>query len=112
MLDDLGYETVQARSGEEAAELVAGGLVPDLLVTDHLMPGMSGVDLIRIVQTRLPLVPVLLVSGYSEPAGVPPGLACMTKPFRKAQLAEQIERLCRPAQAAEIHCENLVPAAV
>ena len=100
MLGDLGYEAIQATSGEEAAELVAGGLAPDLVVTDHLMPGMSGVDLARLIQARLPLVPVLLVSGYSDPAGIPPGIAWLTKPFRKAQLAEQIERLCSATQTA------------
>ena len=96
MLADLGYEVVQARSGEEAAELVEDGLVPELMVTDHLMPGMSGVDLARFVHARLPRVPVLLVSGYSDPAGIPPEMTCLTKPFRKAQLADQISRL-RPA---------------
>ena len=45
------------------------------------------------------MMPVLLVSGYSDPAGVPPGIACLTKPFRKAQLAEQIARLKEPAAA-------------
>ena len=100
MLADLGYEVITAKSGEDAAELVAGGLVPDLVVTDHLMPGMSGVDLARLLQSRLPLVPVLLVSGYSDPAGIPPGMACLTKPFRKAQLADQIARLRTAPQAA------------
>ena len=99
MLADIGFQIVQASSGEEAAELVDGGLCPDVLVTDHLMPGMSGVDLARLVQARLPLTPVLLVSGYSDPAGIPPGIACLTKPFRKAQLAEQIARLKEPAAA-------------
>ena len=99
MLADLGYQVVQAVSGEEAAELVGNGLVPDLMVTDHLMPGISGVDLARLVHARLPLVPVLLVSGYSDPAGIPPSIPCLTKPFRKAQLAEQIERLRQPVAA-------------
>ena len=99
MLADIGFQIVQASSGEEAAELLDGGLCPDVLVTDHLMPGMSGVDLARLVQARLPLMPVLLVSGYSDPAGIPPGIACLTKPFRKAQLAEQIARLKEPAAA-------------
>jgi PAS domain S-box-containing protein len=99
MLADLGYRIVQAASGEEAAELLAGGLVPELMVTDHLMPGMSGVDLARLAQARLPRMPVLIVSGYSDPAGIPPGLVCLTKPFRKAQLAEHLSRLRQSAAA-------------
>jgi CheY-like chemotaxis protein len=90
---DLGYRVVEARSGEEAAELIDGGVHVDLLVTDHLMPGMSGVDLIRVVEARHPGTPFLLVSGYSDPDGIPPGIPCLTKPFRKAQLEEQIARL-------------------
>ncbi len=44
----------------------------DLLVTDHLMPGMSGTDLARLVQARRPGVAILLVSGYAEAEGVEP----------------------------------------
>jgi PAS domain S-box-containing protein len=99
MLADLGYRVVQATSGEEAAELVESGMVPDLLVTDHLMPGMSGIDLARLVLARLPRLPVLMVSGYTDPAGIPPGIPCLTKPFRKAQLAEQVALLIQPAAA-------------
>ena len=95
LMRELGYKVVEARSGEEAAELVESGLHADLVVTDHLMPGMSGVDLARLIQSQHPGTPTLLVTGYSDPAGIPPGLPCLTKPFRKAQLEEQIERLQR-----------------
>jgi len=93
LLRELGFQVVEACSGEEAAELLDSGLHADLLVTDHLMPGMSGVDLARLVEARRPGTPILLVSGYSDPAGIPPGLPCLTKPFRKIQLEEQIARL-------------------
>jgi CheY-like chemotaxis protein len=95
MLSNLGYEVVEARSGEEAAELVARGLGIDLLVTDHVMPGMSGSDLARMARARRPGLPVLLVSGFSDPHGLPPDLPCLTKPFRKAQLAEKVAALMR-----------------
>ena len=99
LLHELGYEVVEASSGEEAAELVERGLHADLLVTDHLMPGMSGVDLARLIRMRSPRTRILLVSGYSDPAGIPPGIPCLTKPFRKAQLQEQIARLRIPSEA-------------
>ena len=72
MLEELGFEVRQAVSGEAALALVAGGTRPDLLVTDHLMPGMTGVDLARAVQGRMPGLPVLIVSGYAEAEGVAP----------------------------------------
>ncbi|WP_324808750.1 response regulator [Sphingomonas sp. LY29] len=45
MLTDLGFSVVEAASAEEALHLVGQGLELDLLVTDHLMPGMSGTEL-------------------------------------------------------------------
>jgi CheY-like chemotaxis protein len=87
MLMDLGYEVVEAQSAEEALRMVQEGLRPDLVVTDHLMPGMSGVDLARDLRSRRPDLPVLIVSGYAEADGVAPGLPRLTKPFRSAELA-------------------------
>lgn len=86
MLEDLGYEVRQANSGEAATTLIAQGLVPDLLVTDHLMPGMTGVDLARTLREAMPKLPVLIVSGYAEAEGVAPDLLRLTKPFRSAEL--------------------------
>ena len=95
LMTELGYEVIQARSAEEAAEHIGRGIHVDLIVTDQIMPGMSGVDLARIVRARSPRTLVLLVSGYSDPNGVPPDLICLHKPFRKADLAEHIARLRR-----------------
>jgi CheY-like chemotaxis protein len=97
MLTSLGYRVIDARSGEEAAELFARGFTADLLVTDHLMPGMNGADLARIVRAQHPALPVLLVSGYSDPNGVPSDLTCLVKPFRLAQLDAHIAKVKRAA---------------
>lgn len=93
MLEDLGYEVRQADSAEAALTLVDQGLVPDLLVTDHLMPGMSGVDLARALRDRFSALPVLIVSGYAEAEGIAPDLPRLTKPFRSAELEAFIARL-------------------
>jgi PAS domain S-box-containing protein len=93
MLEDLGYEVRQESSAEAALALVDHGLVPDLLVTDHLMPGMSGVDLVRALRARLSALPVLIVSGYAEAEGIDPDLPRLTKPFRSAELEASIARL-------------------
>ncbi|WP_375391970.1 PAS domain-containing protein [uncultured Sphingomonas sp.] len=93
MLVELGYSVVEARSGEEALELVGRGLEPDLLVTDHLMPGISGTELARTVRTDLPDTRVLIVSGYAEAEGIDPDLPRLTKPFRNADLAESLATL-------------------
>ena len=70
MLADLGYAVVEAPSAEEGLRLVAQGLQPDVLVTDHLMPGMDGVELARLLREQLPRLRLLVVSGYAEAEGV------------------------------------------
>ena len=87
MLADLGYSVVEVSSGEEAMRLVDAGQPFDLLVTDHLMPGVSGTDLARVVRTSRPGAAILLVSGYAEREGLDPDLPRLTKPFRKDELA-------------------------
>jgi signal transduction histidine kinase/CheY-like chemotaxis protein len=93
MLSDLGYEVVEAASGEEAMRFLNAGMRFDLLVTDHLMPGMNGTDLALAVRSAKPGVPVLLVSGYAEIDGVNPSLPRLTKPFRKDELAASLAQI-------------------
>ncbi len=62
----------------------------DILVTDHLMPGMSGVDLARAVRSRWPRVRVLVVSGFVDSEGLGPDLQRLTKPFRQSELAAML----------------------
>jgi signal transduction histidine kinase len=90
MLMDLGYSVVEAVSAEEALRLIDGGLCPDLVVTDHVMPGMSGAQLARKLSSEEPDLPVLIVSGYSEADEIELGLHRLSKPFRQAELAASV----------------------
>lgn len=90
MLTDLGYVVVEAASGEAAARIVAQGQPVDIVVTDHLMPGMNGVELARRLRADRPALPVLLVSGYAEVEGIDAQLPRLTKPFRKDELATSL----------------------
>lgn len=93
MLEDLGYRTLEAASGEAAFGLLTSGVEIDLVVTDHLMPGMTGSDLARKIREIRPGLPVLLVSGYAEVEGVAPDLPRLVKPFKKHELATSIAAL-------------------
>jgi CheY-like chemotaxis protein len=93
MLADLGYEVLEAATAEEGLVLVQNGAAIKLLVTDHLMPGMTGSDLARAVQTLRPGVPILVISGYAESEGIEPDLPRLTKPFRKDELVVSLESL-------------------
>ncbi len=90
MLVDLGYDVVEAASAEQALKLVRSGLVPDLLVTDHLMPGKNGTDLAREILTDMPGTRILIVSGYADVDGIAPDLPRLVKPFRQAELAASL----------------------
>jgi len=93
MLVQLGYHVAEAASGEQALLLIDEGLRPDVLVTDHLMPGMTGTELAVLFRQRAPRSPVLLISGYAEDEGVDAGLARLTKPFRQDDLAASLSVL-------------------
>jgi CheY-like chemotaxis protein len=90
MLTDLGYGVVEASSGAQALELVQAGLRPHLLVTDHLMAGMSGAQLARELQGKLPELRSLIVSGYAEVEGLDVEVARLTKPFRSEELSASL----------------------
>ena len=90
MLSDLGYSVVEAASAEEAIQLVGAGLRPDLLVTDHLMPGMHGVELAHMLKRQNPALRPLIISGYAESDGIAPDLPRLEKPFRRADLEQML----------------------
>lgn len=87
MLGEFGYEVVQASSAEDALRTIDSGREVAILVTDYLMPGMTGADLARAFQARRPGKPVLIVSGYAEAEAIASDLPRLVKPFRKADLA-------------------------
>ncbi len=93
MLSDLGYHVVEAAAAEEGLRLIDEGLVPDILVTDHLMPGMSGAELARVLRVSHPTLPVLIVSGYADEAGIDADIPRLTKPFRHAELETSVAAL-------------------
>lgn len=92
MLTDLGYRVIEAASGDEALKLLDAGQQFGLLVTDHLMPGISGTDLAKLVRLSRPEISILLISGYADHEGLAPDIPRLTKPFRKHELAAIISR--------------------
>ncbi len=86
MLSELGYDVIEAASAGEALKIFGSNKTFDMLVTDHLMPGMNGADLVAEIQRFRPDLPVLIVSGYADAGGIPEYLPRLTKPFRQADL--------------------------
>ena len=87
MLLDFGFEVIEAASAEEALHLIKQGAQPNVVITDHLMPGMTGSDLATSIRSMHPGLPVLIVSGYAEVEGISADTPRLLKPFRNADLA-------------------------
>jgi CheY-like chemotaxis protein len=91
MLEDLGYRVHIAATGVEARKILAGDVHVDLLLTDHAMPTMTGLQLIEEARSLRAKMPVLLASGYIEPrADEALQIPRLTKPFRQNELARAV----------------------
>jgi CheY-like chemotaxis protein len=95
----FGYVVIEASSGDLAlaASRGASGVI-HLLVTDVVMPGMSGPALADALRRERPDTPVLFVSGYPDGTlahhGVAQeGVALLPKPFERAELARRVRAL-------------------
>jgi CheY-like chemotaxis protein len=93
MLEELGYQTIDVGSAGEAEALLVSGEAVDLVVTEHLMPDMTGAQLARKIKAQWPRLPVLLVSGFAEAEAVAADIPRLTKPFRQLELGEAIAAL-------------------
>ncbi|HEX9991934.1 MAG TPA: response regulator [Acidimicrobiales bacterium] len=94
-----GFDVVCARDGEEALA-VARSRQPDVIVTDVMMPKVSGLDLLAALREDPATkgIPVLLLSARAQATDVREGLEAgaddyVTKPFEPLDLAERVARL-------------------
>jgi PAS domain S-box-containing protein len=93
MLSAFGFAVREVSSAEDALAAIDAGLMPELLITDHLMPGMTGVQLARMVRERSPKTRTLIVSGFADVDGIDPSFPRLTKPFMQIELALAIANL-------------------
>jgi CheY-like chemotaxis protein len=100
MLEDLGHDAVVATSAAEALTRLGSDSALDLVLTDHAMPGMTGLELAERLRRDRPGLPVALATGYAEvPAGAGVWLPRLNKPYRQDELDTLIRRLTQ-AKAA------------
>jgi CheY-like chemotaxis protein len=99
VLSQLGYEPVafsDSRAALAAFEAAPGRF--DLVVTDEVMPGLTGTGLASVVRRRRPDLPIVLVSGYSGPLLTQQALAAgvselLTKPLQSREIATLLARV-------------------
>ncbi|MCB9959780.1 MAG: response regulator [Rhodospirillaceae bacterium] len=99
LLTEHGYNVIRARNGREALDLLRADL-PDILISDVVMPEMNGYDLCRTVKSDpvTARLPVILVTGLSSPQDVFKGLNAgadnfVTKPYDESNLVSRIDYL-------------------
>jgi CheY-like chemotaxis protein len=101
LIEPAGYTITVATDALTAVAQVAAGGRPDLLITDVVMPSMTGPELANALRTHHPDLPVLYMSGYTA-ASLGPQLnldhnsMLIEKPFTRSTLLGAIKNLCGP----------------
>lgn len=97
VLSDEGYCVETAADGRVAMEMVDRAL-PDLLITDLLLPGLTGWSVLARVRRQAPNLPILVISGAMKDApldtdSLPMHTAFLSKPVLLGQLLTAVEQL-------------------
>jgi len=94
ILTEYGYHILTASSGQKALAILArDDTKVDLVVTDLVMPGMSGRELVEHIRQRGLAAKILCTSGYVMPLDKPAGWACLRKPFTSVELLAKVRRV-------------------
>ncbi len=95
-----GVTVHQAESAEAALALLDGGLAVDAVLSDMILPGMSGLAMIERLEGSHPTLPVLVMSGYADESRggkqeLPGGVSFIPKPFTPSQLLDALRDALR-----------------
>ncbi|MEV4608851.1 response regulator [Neorhizobium sp. LMR1-1-1.1] len=101
MLEDLGHLVIEASYATQAIEIIRQESI-DLVVTDHAMPGMTGLQLVEVVGGTHPNLPFVLATGYAElPNGSARPFVKLDKPFMQDQLADAVSQAFTPGATSQ-----------
>jgi PAS domain S-box-containing protein len=92
MLEDLGHTAVGTSSGSAALEVLRDQSF-DLVITDQVMPQMTGLELAEAIKTEWSTLPVILATGFAEAPSPAHKFAKLAKPFTQAELAAVLMRV-------------------
>jgi PAS domain S-box-containing protein len=96
VLQQHGYRVFQANNGREALELLDNQpeVIPDLLISDVVMPELGGPGLVRRLRQRWPELKVLFISGYTPgKENIEAGAPFLAKPFNSQKLMQRVRQL-------------------
>jgi len=97
MLQHLGHRATVATSCTVALGMLGDEPRIDLVITDQVMPGISGLELARRIRQIRPDLPIVLATGYSDltQRRLEPGVAILHKPYLLEKLAATISHAMR-----------------
>jgi signal transduction histidine kinase/ActR/RegA family two-component response regulator len=104
IVEELGFKVLSAGTGKEALQILTDDPRIDLLLTDIVMPEMTGVELARQVRAMRPDLPILFASGYADVQTFGEELEAETvlkKPFRIAEVAARVREVIEARTAAQ-----------
>jgi CheY-like chemotaxis protein len=91
MLEDLGHTVFQATSGKQALDIIRREKALDLVITDQVMPELTGSQVAEAIRAEWPNLRILLTTGYAEwPQEADPSLPKLAKPFGQGDLAQAV----------------------
>jgi signal transduction histidine kinase/ActR/RegA family two-component response regulator len=101
MIQDLGHTPIEAHSAAEALGMLSSGLQVDVVLTDHAMPSMTGLQLAECIQAKFPGLPIILATGYAELPTDPMtlGIPRLAKPCTQLEIAAAIQAAVTTAQS-------------
>jgi len=97
LLETLGYQVTQADDGEAGLRELRRAK-PHLMITDYLMPGMTGAQLVAAANREFPGLPMIIATGYADMAAIDAVIGDNTvlrKPFQLGQLAATVDQALR-----------------
>ena len=110
LLRSFGYQVFEAAGGAEALRILAEIGSIDILVTDVIMPGMSGIELAQKIHVDDAAVPLLFISGHAEGMTSEDLKAAhvgfLQKPYRARVLADEVGRLLRVGESMRGRAPN------
>ena len=109
-LQEIGYVVTEADSGRAALDILEQNAPCDLMVADLVMPGLSGLDTLRLARRTRPDLKVLFASGYADLSRFGANLgshSLLKKPFKSETLAEAVQTALKGVSSNEP--DNVVP---
>jgi len=102
-LKNKGYKVLEARTGEQALDILRDTPAVDLMITDMMMPGMDGGTLARLIRVERPEIRIIVISGYSEEVARgdivdTADFHFLPKPFSLSQLASKVKDVLTEGQ--------------